>query len=200
MPRPTAPVLTAAAMLLALGACDRTPRGQAAPAKIDAGAVTTPVSPGTVALSGAVRDLPPTTTPDAATLPGRSSAATAPGSAVRPPSAVDTTPRTRPPVAGETEAMRQFREEQERRDRELLERDIEASSGRAESNPRDDADARDARDDRDAYPPEDEPPYDEDLPPDDELPTDDEPPTDDMDEPPPEDEDLQWDPDTGTWR
>lgn len=215
-PSNTMRLLSAALLLAGLSACDRAPRGQAAkpaPATptaaapaIEAGATTTAMPDATVALSGAVRDLPPATTPDSAV--GKPAAPTPAAAAVRPPPPVDTTPRTAPP--GETAAMREFREAQERRDRELLERDMDASRGGLASNedepPRDDARAdddryRDAREgrDEDLLPPDDElasddvpldedpPAYDEEVPPEDE----------DL---PPEDEDLRWDPATGTWR
>jgi hypothetical protein len=218
-------LLSAALLLAGLSACDRAPRSQAAtpaaakpattaPASaIEAGATTTPMPDATVALSGAVRDLPPATTPDS--MLGKSAANT-PSAAVRPPPPVDTTPRTAPP--GETAAMREFREAQERRDRELLERDMDASRDEVARN--EDGLRRDgAVDDR--YPPADprdpDADYDEALPPDDsslddpsldeDLPAYDEdlPPEDEELPPgegglPPEDEDLRWDPATGTWR
>lgn len=203
-----------AALLLLVGvaACDRSPRNAAPAPKVEAGAVTTPVPAETVALSGAVRDLPAATTPDAANTLAKPGSPTA---AVRPPPPVDASPRT-PPPAGESTAMRDFREAQERRDRELLERDMDQAraggSIRDEPSraldPRDDSPRDDealARDDEtlDSIPSDGELPLDDELPPDDDLPPSDEPRYEDeppMDEESSEDDELQWDPATGTWR
>ena len=220
-PSNTIRLVSAALLLAGLSACDRAPRSTAAgpaparpaapPSAVQAGATTAPLPESTVALSGAVRDLPPTTTPDSTV--GKSAAPTPAAAAVRPPPPVDTRPRTAPP--GETAAMREFREAQERRDRELLERDMDAARGELarndEDSPRDDARGNDPVDPRDeeALPPDDgaydeaavdeDPPLDEDLPPDEDLPYDGDLPPDE-DDLPPEDEALRWDPATGTWR
>ena len=216
-------------LLASAAACDRASRAPAGkpaanPAAataspVEAGATTAPLPDSTVALSGAVRDLPPATTPDS-TL-GKPVAKSPAAAAVRPPPPVDTVPRTAPP--GETAAMREFREAQERRDRELLERDMNAPRdgvARNDRDPRNDPRDEDARyddaaldearhddtddpalddpmlDDRGLDDPAlDDPSLDEDLPPDDE----DLPPGEE-DLPPEEDGDLRWDPATGTWR
>ena len=116
--------------------------------------------------------------------------------------------------------MREFREAQERRDRELLERDLdevrqgatnrEAEPGWDEGAPtEEDLDAgsppgdewdEEAPLDETAFdePAFDEPPPDElmdEMPPEDAFPED--LPPEDL---PPEDEELRWDPATGTWR
>lgn len=116
--------------------------------------------------------------------------------------------------------MRDFRLAQERRDRELLERDLDharSNDGRtAEVDRRDDDEALARNDGLDEeMPPEDDAPpaevrdyadrdssFDEGIGPadDEELPPeDDELPPDEGDIPP-DDGDLQWDPDTQSWR
>jgi hypothetical protein len=204
----------ATALVLALPGCDRAPSRAATPAAagVQAGAVTTPMSPATVALSGAVSDLPAETTPDAIGLPAKpAAAAAAPGRAVRPPPPIDSGAALASGSAsrGDTQAMRDFRAAQERRDRELLERDMAQSRGDVGSGASREADPVDPRDES---PPDDELPIDDEplqedeaLPPDelpaDELPADELPPEIDEELPPEEDDgDLRWDPATGTWR
>lgn len=210
MPRLPANVVWPATLLLlgAMAACDRSPRGAAPAARIEAGAVTTPLPARTVALSGAVRDLPAGTTPDAV---GATPVAGSPTAAVRPPPPVDSSTST-PPPAGESAAMREFREAQERRDRELLDRDIDDTRGGQDGLARDDeprdtdsrADEPLDRDARDEPLPEDigwdSAQGDDELPPDEELPMDEDGPPIDEDVPPEDDDELRWDPATGTWR
>lgn len=211
--------LPAAALLLALAACDRNrdhPSGAArSSARIESGAVSVPVSPATVALSGAVGDLPAATTPDANIVPSKpAAAAAAPQRSVRPPPAVGGSLVSSLPVTPqETPAMRAFREAQARRDRELLEGDMARAGSRAhdgapvdrdgprEALPRDDGTGEDLA--------ADDPPPDDAVAGDDAVAEDnatvgsddDLPPDATDDDPPPEDDgDLHWDPATGTWR
>lgn len=215
------------AMVAGLAACDRPSRSATAPAATPApvgSASPAPATASTVALSGAIADLPAATTPDAVGSPAgaiRSGSSVTPmpvpRSAAPARGSSTTKPASRAAVpSGETAAMREFREAQERRDRELLENDLDAvrqgnASGRArtvdEVPPQDYLEDEGAPvdefaevpldgdfdepplDDRFDEPPLeeglDEPPFGEDLP---------------EDELPPEDEELQWDPATGTWR
>lgn len=217
------------AMLAGLAACDRPSRSATAPAPTPApvgSASPAPATASTVALSGAIADLPATTTPDAVGAPtgairsGSSVTPMPPARSAAPARGTSTTtPASRtaaPPASGETAAMREFREAQERRDRELLENDLdEVRQGNASDRARmvDEVPPQDYLEDEGApvdefeeVPPEgdfDEPPLDDGF---DEPPLEeglDEPPLgEDLpeDELPPEDEELQWDPATGTWR
>lgn len=220
------------AMIAGLAACDRPPRNAAAPAPVTAPAAPATVAPSsaaTVALSGAISDLPAATTPDAVPSPTGASTIQA-GSSVTPmPSPRRTPPPARPSVrepvvtrapvssaSGETEAMREFREAQEQRDRELLERDLDevrqgGGTDRGSAATVDEVPPQDYLDDGARIDELEEAPLEGGL---DQAPLDDgfeEPPLDDgFDEPPlddeypdelpPEDDELQWDPATGTWR
>ena len=174
-------LLLASPLLFGLVACDRPAQGRAGAASTATATAPAPAasvaSPATVALSGAIRDLPVGTTPDAAPTTAPAAPSTVPMPPATPAAA------TPLPETAETEAMREFREAQERRDRELLERDLDAVRNDRVGQAEDDAwDERSAGDEtwRDDAPPADDAP-----PPDDELPSDD---------------DLRWDPATGTWR
>ena len=201
--------LPTAALLLSLAACDRgrAPAAASRTGAIESGAVTVPMSPATVALSGAVADLPASTTPDANRIPAKpAAAAAATQRAVRPPPAVGGNLASALPVTPrETPAMRAFREAQARRDRELLDRDMAQSgrSGRDEPPPdppwtRDQAPEADDLSAIDTDSADEAPPGDDDLPPEDDDAVDDAALGDE--EPPPDDDDLRWDPATGTWR